>query len=437
MAQFRKDSHTYLPQETTIFEVVMLADQYGNLVGPANPSGVSVDAFGRARMSLPYTLFDSSHRYRDNDEWATSNTVSTTYTHEANTGMISLTVNTANNSEIIRETKKVFSYQPGKSLFNINTFVFNPAKTNLRQRVGYFGEQNGIYLELSGTTLSFVERSFTTGALVETRAAQSTWNVDKLDGTGPSLLTLDITKAQIFWMDIEWLGLGTVRCGFVINGQLIHCHSFHHANLIEGTYITTASLPLRYEIKNTGVTANSSTLKQVCSSVISEGGYELRGSQQAIGSDIVTGKTLTTKGTFYPVVALRLKSSPNRLDAIVILTAISLLGTGNGINYKWRVSQNCTVSGGTWTSAANNSSVEYSLDSTAVDQTNARPLAEGFLNSSNQGSPTLNILKEALFTFQMERNGLTSTPSTIALIVTSDTDNHKVFGSVDWEEISR
>ena len=437
MAQFRKDTHQYLNDGQTIYEVVMLADQYGNLVGPANPSGVAVDAFGRARTSTPFTLFDSSHRYEDNGEWVTSNTASSTYGHNANSGLIELTVDTTANTEIIRETKKVFSYQPGKSLNNLNTFVFNPAKANLRQRVGYFGAQNGIYLELDGSTLSFVERSFVTGSLTETRVAQSSWNVDKLNGTGPSLLTLDISKAQIFWMDIEWLGLGTVRCGFVINGQLIHCHSFHHANIITSTYITTASLPLRYEIKNTDATASNSTLKQICSTVISEGGYELRGTQQSIGIDITAGKTLTTAGTFYPVVALRLKSSPDRLDAIAVLTAMSLLGTGNGINYKWRVVQDCTVSGGTWTSAGDNSSVEYSLNSTAVDQTGARTLASGFLNSSNQGSPTLNVLKEALFAFQLERNGLTSTPYTLALIVTSDTDTKTVFASMDWEEISR
>lgn len=437
MAQFRKDRHVYLEDGKTIFEVIMLADQYGNLVGPGNPSGVAVDAFGRARMSTPFTLFDSSHRYEDNGGWVTSNTAGSTYEHNANAGLIDLTVNTTANTEIIRETKKVFSYQPGKSLNNLNTFVFNPAKANLRQRVGYFGAQNGIYLELDGSTLSFVERSFVTGSLTETRASQSSWNVDKLDGTGPSLLTLDISKAQIFWMDIEWLGLGTVRCGFLINGQLIHCHSFHHANLITSTYITTASLPLRYEIKNTGATASNSTLKQICSTVISEGGYELRGTQQTIGSDILSGKVLTTKGTFYPVIAIRLKSSPDRLDAIAVLTAFSLLGTGNGINYKWRVVQNCTVSGGTWTSAGDNSSVEYSLDSTGVDQTGSRTLASGFLNSSNQGSPTLNVLKEALFAFQLERNGLTSTPYTLALIVTSDTDTKTVFASLDWEEISR
>jgi hypothetical protein len=182
---------------------------------------------------------------------------------------------------VIRETTKVFSYQPGKSLLVLNTFVMNSPKENLRQRIGYFGADNGMYFEIGMEQHRyFVERSLSTGT--ETVVAQANWNIDKLDGTGVSGITLDITKAQILWMDIEWLGLGTVRMGFVIDGKFIHCHSFHHANFIESTYITTASLPLRYEIANTGITTSSSTLKQVCSTVISEGGYELRGLQQAV-----------------------------------------------------------------------------------------------------------------------------------------------------------
>ncbi len=286
MAQFRKDRHEYLPDGKTLFEVVMLADQYGNRIGPANPSGTAVDAFGRARVSTPLTLFDSSHRFKDNGLWSTSNTATATYAHNANAGLIVLNLDTTSDAEIIRETTKVFSYQPGKSLQILQTFVFNTAKTGLRQRCGYFGAQNGVYLELDGTTLSWVERSYSNNAVNETRVSQANWNRDTLLGevpTSPSQVTLDISKAQIAFIDIEWLGLGTVRCGFVIDGQLIHTHSFHHANLIESTYMTTGSLPCRYEIKNTAATASNSTLKQVCSSVISEGGYELRGDQWGVG----------------------------------------------------------------------------------------------------------------------------------------------------------
>jgi hypothetical protein len=433
MAQFRKDTHQYLNDSKTIFEVMMLADQYGNLVGPANPSGTAVDAFGRMRTSLPLTLFDSSHRYADNGLWATSNTATTTYAFSENEGLVNLNVDTTSNAEIVRETLKTFSYQPGKSLLNLNTFVFSAAKTNLRQRVGYFGSQNGMYLELDGTTLSFVERTYTSGSVSETRVSQANWNMDKLDGTGPSLKTLDITKAQIMWMDIEWLGLGTVRMGFIIDGQIIHCHSFHHANIISTTYITTASLPLRYEIKNTGTTSGSSTLKQVCSTVISEGGYELRGRQNAIGTLITAPKALATAGTFYPVASIRLKST--RLDSIVIPTAVSFLGQGNGINFNWRLISDATITTGSWTSAGADSSVEYTISGTAIS--GGRVLASGFINSSNQGSPSLDILKQAIFQFQLERNSLTSTPGTFTLAATADSNTQTCFGSIDWEEITR
>ena len=447
MAQWRIDSHEWKqPHNVTLFEAFMLADPYGNLVGPANPSGVAVDAFGRARMSVPVTLFDSSHRFRDNGLWNTSNTAGTTYTHSANAGLIQLNLPTTSNAEIIRETTKVFSYQPGKSLYVLNTFAPEPPKTNLRQRIGYYGAQNGIYFEIAGDQAYFVERSYVSGAVVETRVAQADWNHDTLLGSSvnvpgqgigscPSNITLDLTKAQIFWMDIEWLGLGTVRCGFVIDGKLIHCHSFHHANLITSTYITTASLPLRYEIKNTGVTSSNSTLKQVCSTVISEGGYELRGLQQAASVPIDAPVDLPTAGTYYNVISIRLKASPDRLDAIAILTAVSILGVTNNANYNWQVRANGTSNGGTWTDAGSDSAVEYKIDGGTY--TGGRVLASGYTSGSNQGSTAVDILKEALFKFQLERNGLTGTPVELSLVAASGTAGADIFASVDWEEVSR
>ena len=403
----------------------------------AGTKSTSLDAFGRLRVSNPTTLFDSSHRYRDNSLWSTSTASSGTAVFDANEGLVDLNVTTTSGSKVYRETTKVFSYQPGKSLLVMTTFVFNPAKTGLRQRVGYYGSANGMYLELDGTgasSLSFVERSSVSGSLVETRITKPNWNYDKLDGTGPSGMTLDITKAQILWMDIEWLGLGTVRLGFVIDGKFILCHQFHHANLITSTYITTASLPLRYEIENTATAASASTLKQVCSTVISEGGYQLNGLQQVVNIPITSPRTLAVTGTYYPIVSIRLKSSPNFLDAVIILTALSALGTGNGVNYNWKVVANGTTTGGTWVSAGTDSSVEYNITGTSF--TAGRSLASGYISSSNQGSQSIDILKEALFKFQLERNTFTSTAFELTLIVASD-GGGSIFASLDFEEISR
>lgn len=398
----------------------------------------STDAFGRLRVSEPLTLFDSSHRYSDNNLWSSLAAVGATASFNANQGLIDLNVTSASGSSIVRETIKVFSYQPGKSLLILSTFVMAPAQTGLTQSVGYFNDNNGFYVSLEDSILYFVERSIVTGALVNTKIPQSSWNYDKLNGSGPSGLTLDITKAQILWLDMEWLGVGSVRMGFVINGQFILCHIFQHANIIASTYITTASLPLRYVIGNSAPTLTSSTLKQICSTVISEGGYALAGVQQAVGTPILTPRTFAVAGTYYPIVALRLKTT--RLDAIVILTAISILGLGNGKSYNWRVIQSASggsVVGGAWVSAGVNSSVEYNI--TGTSSSTGRILASGFVNSSNQGSPSINILKEALFANQLERNGLTATPYELFIEVAVQTTSggEGIYASVDWEEVSR
>ncbi len=402
-------------------------------IQPATTAG---DAFGRLRTSSPLTLFDSSHRYRDNGLWSTATGVGSTYVFSSGEGLINLNLTTASGAYVTRETTKVCSYQPGKSLQVMNTFVMASGKANLRQRVGYFGAANGVYLEVSGTaTPSFVERNSISGSVAETRVSQANWNEDRLDGSGPSGFTLDITKAQISWFDIEWLGLGTVRAGFVINGRLIHCHSFHHANLITSTYMTTASLPLRYEIINLDTTASSSSLKQVCSTVLSEGGYELRGAQSTVGIPVASPYDLTNASTFYPVISIRLKST--FLDAVVILTALSIMGITNNASYNWKVVIGGTTTGGTWVSAGDDSAVEYNITGTSFTQGTGRGLASGFAQGSTQGSSVIDILKEALFKSQLERNGLTSTALELTLTCASEDAGADILASMDWEEVSR
>lgn len=393
----------------------------------------NIDAFGRLRVSNPFTLFDSSHRYSDNGLWSTGSATGGTATFNSSQGLVDLGVTAASGSEVIRETVKVFSYQPGKSLFVLSTFVMNTAKTGLRQRVGYFGADNGYYLEQNNSTVSFVERSSVTGALVNTPIAQASWNVDPMDGSGPSGITLDLTKSQILFMDLEWLGVGTVRIGFVINGNFYVCHKFHHANILPYTYITTASLPLRYEITNTSATSGVSTLKQICSTVLSEGGYELSGLQQAVGNPINSPRTLGTAGTFYPVISLRLKTT--RLDGIVIPSALSAMPISTG-NFNWRLIAAGTTTGGSWVSAGTNSCVEYNI-SAGTTFTGGRILASGFFNASNQGTSQIDISKESLFKFQLERNGLTSTPFEFTLVIASDSSSDTVVAALDWEEVTR
>ena len=430
-AQFPQNINTNLIYDTTkeYYRPLMDTDFFGG----TSITNASKDAFGRQRVSNPFTLFDSSHRFKDNSLWSTATTGTASATFDVNEGLVDLTVDNSINSEVVRETTKVFSYQPGKSLLIMNTFVMEPSKTGLRQRVGYYGDSNGIYLELANSTLYIVKRSSVSGVLVDTRVAQSSWSNDNLDGTGPSGVTLDISKAQIFWMDIEWLGVGSVRTGFVINGEFVLCHIFNHANLITSTYITTASLPLRYEIKNTAATSGTSTLKQICSTVISEGGYELRGLQQAVTIPLNAPRDCTNANTYYPVISLKLKSG--FLDAIVILTALSMVGAGNNAIFNWQVVASGTTTGGNWVDAGVNSAIQYNISGTSFS--GGRILASGYITSNNQSRAVIDILKEALFKFQLERNGLTGTSYELTLVVASKGAGDDIYASMDWEEISR
>lgn len=399
-------------------------------------AGVSNDAFGRLRVSNPFTLFDSSHRYVDNGYWAEATTAGGSSSFNADAGLLEMTVTTASGSEVLRETKRVFNYQPGKSLLAISSVNFNEAKENLRQRIGYFGAENGLYIEQEGTSEpKFVKRSSVTGSLVNTEISQSNWNVDPLDGTGPSGLTLDLTKVQIIWFDFEWLGSGTVRCGFIINGAYIHCHSFQHANITEGTYITTASLPVRVEITNLDTTASSSTLKQICTTVLSEGGYEIRGTAASAKLPINSPRDLTDISTQYPLISLRLKS--NRLDGIAILDSLNVLGITNNANYCWELVQGGVTTGGSWVSTDTDSLVEYNITATGYSLDSGEVLTAGYSVGSNQGS-TVSVLERAnLFEYQLERNSFNNTPFEMILIASTDNAGADVLASLGWQEITR
>ena len=447
MAQYRKDTHQYLPQEKTLFEVVMLADQYGNVIGPANPSGMAVDAFGRARVSNPLTLFDSFHRYQDNGKISTANSATnSSFSHDANSSSVLMTVGTANNAYVYRESNKVFAYQPGKSLQILQTFVMAPAQTGLRQRYGYFGIDNGFFLEVDGSNIYFVKRSKSTGTVVETRVAKADWNVDTLDGSNtggswtqdptssnrnPSGITLDLTKAQILFTDIEWLGVGSVRMGFVINGQFIHCHTWQHANQSNLPYMTTGCLPVRAEIENIRATGNTSNLRVICTTVISEGGYEIRGKARTAGQLPNTSYTLTTAGQFYPVCAIRLKSE--RADAIVIPTDFSVLGlTGNGTRVAYRLMKG-DVTNGTWVDAGSDSSVQYNITGTTIANTTS--LLNGYAYVAQQGG-TAASLGVNQFQYQLERNSFTGSNTALILAVAGYGNLDTCIGSIDWEEIT-
>lgn len=438
MAQWRTDSFEYKqPHNVHLYELGMVADEKGNPINGSNPTGMAVDAFGRARSAQPYTLFDSFHRYQDNGKISSSNSATgATMSHNANGGFIDCTIGNASGNFIYRESSRVFAYQPGKSLQILQTFQMSPPKTGLRQRYGYFGTQNGFFLEVSNNDIYFVRRDSIQGTIRETRVAKADWNYDTMDGSDTSVshIDLDLTKPQILFTDIEWLGVGSVRQGFVIDGKFRLAHVWHHANITGyAPYMTTACLPVRAEIENIGSTASNSTLKIVCSSVISEGGFEPKGRPNVAARPLGSPKDLPTAGTFTPVVSIRLKDT--RPDAIVFIRALEFFGVTNNTNYRWKVTVGGALANATWTSAGTDSSVEY--DFTANSVTGGTDIKSEYVSvSSGEKASLSQIPTSDIFRYQLERNSfLAADKGTIyTLCATGAANGDDALGAIQWEE---
>ena len=403
----------------------------------------SIDAFGRMRVSTPYTLFDGASRYRDNtnkwDQQDTGNASSAYYQFESS---IVMTVQ-GNGDSSIRQSKQVFSYQPGKSLLTMATFAMNTPTAGLRQRVGYFGAYNGVYFEADGTTLNLVIRkSLTVNAPpggwgfqdpvptvddTTEKIPQSQWNCDRLNGEGGqnniSGITLDVTKAQIFWCDVEWLGVGSVRCGFVINGQFIICHIFHHANILDKVYMTTATLPVRYELTSTGA---AGTMRAICSTVLSEGGYANRSQNRAVATPL-TGRELSNT-VYRPIICLRLKSA--NIDSVVMPTKFDLYGLQQA-GFIYKVILNPTLTDANWTSAGSDSSVEYDMSATAL--TGGTVIDQGIFVGSNKGGTATVTAGEVDFSNQLGRT-IAGVSDIWCLAAIATTNNDDVVASVRWQE---
>lgn len=321
------------------FETAIQADYRGRIIKQGPDSG-AVDAFGRQRVSQPFTLFDSVLRHNKNAELWNETISGGTSTHLPNESSVLMTV-TASGHSVLRRTRKRFPYQPGKGLNVLQSFAGSTPQAGLIQKVGLFDNNNGIMLRASGATVQFVIRSSTTGSPAETVVNQDEWNID----TAP---WLNLAKTNIFTTDLEWLGVGRVRCGFVLDGEYYYCHEFNHANALDAVYMTTAVLPLSYAIRATATVSGS--MKHICSNVASEGGYEPAGAIYTAGRGASNFASISSETM---VAAIRMASG--RTDNVILPAQIdvSLGGKQNdNVVAEWRMRLNPTVSG-TWLEAAN------------------------------------------------------------------------------------
>jgi hypothetical protein len=372
--------------------------------------------------TFPFTKNDN-----DFDEQITG---TASATHQPYLGMVQLSVGGTTGDQIIRQTRRVQRYLPGRANEASFSVILDGVSAGIRTRFGVFDEYNGAYFEHDGDDYNVVIRRNTASGIEEERIARVDWNQDKLDGTGPSGIIGDPTAIQMLVIEYEWYGAGQVDFKFVIDNNAHSVHQINHANRHDHTWASYGSFPIRYELTNVTGATGTHTMNQGSHSFLTEGTTTLLGRQLSISSPL-TGYNLATARTFYPVLAVRLKSTA--LNSVVIPDEYSA-GLLDKTDMFIRVMERVTsVTGGTWVSAGDESPIEYNI--TATSFTGGDITSTTFVSEKQMGAK-LTFPERVISQIGRKTTTTLGDTSEIFLLAAAATDNDKdAWVSLGWIEV--
>lgn len=431
-------------------ETTVIVDETGTLISGNNPlqvEGTTTNPWGKQVLlvdddtvqhtsknrrkvsTYEVTDFNTFTYGKDEDIWDELIVGTGSTTHNPYLGMVDLSVGTSAGDSITRQTVRIQRYLPGRQNEVSMSVIFGAQTAGIRKRFGVFDDAKGAYFEDDGTDLSCVLRRTTAEGVVEERYARADWSDDKLDGTGPSGITLDISKIQLMVIEYEWYGAGQVEWKFVIDNNAIAIHKIDNANQQDHTWASRGAFPVRVELTNVTGVAGTHSISQGSHSFLTEGTTTLLGRQKSIATGI-TGKTITNASTFYPMVAIRLKS--DALNSVIIPDEYSG-ATLDNTNVFVRTVEGATITGGTWVSYDSDSPVEYNI--TATSYTGGTILGTTMISSGNMGN-VFNYPDRSIT--QLKRTTTTTlgdTSSTFMIALATTGTNKAGFASLGWIEV--
>lgn len=422
MAQWNKNTQDFLNQERTLFEVYNIADHWGNQTDWRPQFSNN----NRLKVAPYQTVFFNTFQYgKETDVWDESVVGVGTATHNVNASNVILQVGSTAGSKVIRQTKQVMRYIPGRSATLAFAIRLEQPKVGIRRRFGLFDEYNGTFFEDDGGTYSYVIRSTTTGITTETRVTRDNWNGEKFDGDGYTGVVADPTKQQMISINYEWYGAGIVQFNWLMKNETIHSHTFDNSNTNNTVWCSTPFLPIRCELENVTGVAGTHYLYQGSNSLIQEGEPEKLGTLLSI-SNPITGTTMVNANTFYPIISLRLKS--NNLTGIMLLRSLQA-ATNDNTNVYWRLIENATLTGASWTNHPDpNSFLQY--DTTATALSGGTTLLNGFV----VGGGSQLIVVDDKASLQLGRSGIGTISDTYTLACASPNTNKAALAVLNWIE---
>ena len=379
------------------------------------------------------TFFNTFQYGKESDVWDEYTANGGASAHNTNTNNVDMRVNGTLGSIVIRQTRNTMRYIPGRTSTLTYAIRFQTPVTGIRRRIGLFDEGNGFYFEDAGVLnaqglpeYNVVVRSKTSGVVVENRVPRSQWNGDKLDGTGPSGLVASPTAQQMVSFEYEWYGAGQIVIGWTMNGHTHTIHTFNHGNLIDLPWCSTPFLPIRLELENLTGVAGTHYLYQGSNSLISEGVPDKLGIAQNITGPI-TGRTMSSANTFYPILSIRLKTAA--LKGIVLPTFFQA-ATVDNTSVFYKLVRNATLTGASFVDMPDtNAFTQYDISATSC--TGGTDLDSGFVISGGGGT---GIRLDANTVYQIGRSSMGTVSDTLTLVMACPNANKSALAAMTWIE---
>lgn len=353
---------------------------YGNAI---NAQFTNIDAFGNLSSSQVSSQIQLQFPYNVNaDEVTSATTGSGTVTHSVPFAVLSTTA--AINSTASISSKNSLHYYVGQGGLCLFTAIFTTGAANSTQEIGIGDSVNALTFGYNGTTFSINRRTNS----VDNYIAQSDWNVDTMNGSGPSKVTLVPNYGNVFKIQYKWLGFGAIN--FFIenpnNGSFLLVHQIKYANQFTTTTLLNPTIPLFAKVSNTSNNTNI-VLKTSSMSTFVEGQVNNLGLLNSIQN---SKGTITTEVN---VLTIRNNATfggiTNRKQVIILFFSSDNAGVPDVV-YKLKL--NATLGGSpSYTNISTNTSV-VSYDTAGTTVTGGRQLVSFY----SQGNSSLNQLMKDL-----------------------------------------
>ena len=403
-----------------------------NIYRQGFPDSESLNGQGDLRVSQKYTQFAGKFEFGlDHHRWRIKEVLGATVTYSTNESAALLNVSNTIGSKAIMQSSWYIQYQPSHSSNNPMTFVANSPVTGIRQRIGIFDDNNGLFLEINGLDVRFVIRSSTSGSPKDTPISQVDWNKQSFIKTH-DIYKIDFSRGLLLIIDYLWQGFGEARFGFSLGGKPYYGHEARNANVRNTVFMSTGTLPLRYEIENTGY-SGTATMKAVCAASTSEGGSKLYGFQ------FVRDRAITALTSGYlPLIAIRpallINGKKNR--GIVIPTSAAIILTGSSDLGQIQLIHNPTIVGGSWDAQGGTnpeSIIEYNISATSYSGGHIHDT--DYITSSQGGKPGSSFLPTIQTDINLSINIDGDAADTFLLVAKYITGTPSIYATLKWDEI--